>query len=416
MVANATLGRPVVLMNSISMNLEPAAMRRADFVSLGTRAAPHWVAPPRAVAGLVPAQLSIVVPTFNERDNVAELVHRLGLGLDGLAWEVIFVDDDSPDGTADLVRQLAAADPRVRCIQRIGRRGLASACIEGMLASSAPYVAVMDADLQHDETILPRMLAVIVDQQIDIVVGSRYVAGRGIGSWNKGRARISRLATRLSHLVVPSERCDPMSGFFVIRREALGGCVRQLSAIGFKILTDLFASSRPPLRFVEVPYQFRNRSAGQSKLDNQAAVDYVMLLLDKMVGHVVPVRFLAFAGIGAVGLVAHIVVLAALFRGGGQDFAMAQAGATMVAMMFNFSVNNLMTFRDRRLKRWRWWRGLASFMLACSVGAVANVGIANYLFGHGGAWMLAAIAGILVGAVWNYAVTSHYTWGNPRMP
>lgn len=366
---------------------------------------------PRVVGGPL---LSVVVPTFNERDNVAELVRRLDVHLGNIPWEVIFVDDDSPDGTADTVRSVARTDQRVRCIHRIGRRGLSSACIEGVMASSATYVAVMDGDLQHDESILPDMLQAFDGGNLDIAVGSRYVAGGDIGNWDKSRALISRFATRLSHKVVPSDLKDPMSGFFMIKRESFVGRVRQLSALGFKILVDLFASGREPLRFVEVPYSFRTRQAGQSKLDNQAAWDFIMLLLDKMVGHVVPVRFLAFAMIGGLGVVVHMAVLSVLFGGAALDFTSAQISATLVAMVFNFSINNAMTYRDRRLTGMAWWRGLASFMLACSVGAIANVGIADYLFGRNGAWALAALAGILVGAVWNYAVTSFYTWGNSR--
>lgn len=370
--------------------------------------------PPTPAAHAVP-ELAIVVPTFKERDNVAELVRRIDLALPDVAWEVIFVDDDSPDGTADVVRALAATDPRVRCLHRIGRRGLSSACVEGMLASSAPFIAVMDADLQHDERILPRMLAALKHEGCDIAVGSRYVEGGGLGEWDEGRAAISRFATRLSHLVVPPTLKDPMSGFFMLRREVLHGCVYNLSAVGFKILVDIFASSKArELRFKEIPYTFRNRIAGESKLDNQVAWDYGMLLLDKLVGHVVPARFVAFAFIGGLGVFVHMAVLATLFKGGFASFVNAQATATMIAMVFNFAINNVITYRDRQLSGLAWWWGLASFMLLCGVGAAANVGVANYLFNRDGGWLLSALAGILVGAVWNYAVTSVYTWGKGK--
>jgi dolichol-phosphate mannosyltransferase len=377
----------------------------------------HWIDAQGAAEGMPsgarPAvELSIVVPTFKERDNVRELVRRLERCLAGTSWEVVFVDDDSPDQTAEEVRQLARHDPRVRCLQRIGRRGLSSACIEGVLASSAEIVAVMDADLQHDETLLPQMLAALKGQPLDIVVGSRYVEGGGLGAWNETRALVSRLATRVSYLVVPPDLKDPMSGFFMVRREAFMRCVHRLSAVGFKILVDLFASSPQPLRFRELPYTFRNRVAGESKLDERVAWEYLLLLLDKRIGHLVPVRFLSFAAIGLLGVVVHMTVLALTFGQSAAGFVQAQALATGTAMVFNYSINNAFTYRDRRLTGTRWWGGLASFTLACSVGAVANVGIANYLFRRdGGAWLLAAFAGILVGAVWNYATTSVYTWG-----
>jgi dolichol-phosphate mannosyltransferase len=356
-------------------------------------------------------ELTVVVPTFNERENVLEVVQRLDSCLRGYHWEVMFVDDDSPDGTADRIREMARQDRRIRCIQRIGRRGLSSACTEGMMASSAPYLAVMDADCQHDETVLPRMLELLKAGEADIVVGSRYIDGGGIGNWNDSRAKMSRFATRLSRVVVKQDLSDPMSGFFAFRGDVLNPTVRNLSNLGFKILLDLLASSPRPLRLKEVPYEFRNRHAGESKLDSQAMWDYLMLLMDKLVGHILPVRFIAFGLVGAVGVALHFMILTTLFRGMGLSFPLSQASATIAAMISNFALNNALTFRDMRLKGWRWARGLALFVLVCGIGALANVGIASYLFTRNSMWVLAAFAGIVVGAVWNYAMTAMYTWG-----
>ena len=359
-------------------------------------------------------ELSIIVPTYNERDNVQELVGRLKQCLAGIEWEVIFVDDDSPDGTAEHARVLSRSDGRIRCIQRIGRRGLSSACVEGMLASTAPYLAVIDADLQHDEKLLPQMLSVLKVDATEIVIGSRYVQGGGIGDWDTTRATVSRFATRLSRFVVRAKLTDPMSGFFMLRREVLNNSVRRLSAIGFKILLDLFASSPRPLCFKELPYQFRNRYKGESKLDSVAAWDYGMLLLDKLVGHIVPVRFVAFSIVGGLGVFVHLLVLSILFKLLKRPFVEGQAIAAGVAMTFNFAVNNLLTYRDLRLRGWKWIRGWASFTVVCSIGAFANVGIASYLYQAQTQWVLAAFVGILIGAVWNYATTMVYTWNRPR--
>lgn len=357
------------------------------------------------------AELSIIVPTFNERENVAELIRRLEKSLLHCSWEVIFVDDDSPDGTSEVVRRLALRDSRVRCVQRLGRRGLSSACVEGMLASSAPYLAVIDGDLQHDERLLAPMLQILKNAEEDIVIGSRYVSGGGVGTWNPSRAHMSRCATWFSQLILRADIKDPMSGFFMIRRDAFSAAVRNLSEIGFKILLDLFASSPRPLRFRELPYEFRTRQAGESKLDNRAKWDYGMLLLDKLIGHLVPVRFIAFALVGGVGVLIHFIALTLFFKGFGTPFVASQVAATLIAMTTNFVLNNLFTYRDARLAGWRWVRGWMSFMLACSLGTVANVGIAAYLFERNTGWPLAAVAGIAVGAVWNYATTMMYTWG-----
>ena len=360
----------------------------------------------------VPArELAIVVPTFNESANVAELTRRVSEALRGIAWELVFVDDDSPDRTAEAVRRLGEHDARVRVIQRIGRRGLSSACVEGVLATSAPYVAVMDADLQHDEGLLPAMLQALRQGGLDIAIGSRYVDGGQIGEWDEQRASISRLATRVSHAVVPAALKDPMSDFFMIRREAFMDRVHSLSALGFKILVDLFASGTQPLRFVELPYAFRARHAGQSKLDSHVAWDYGMLLIDKLIGRWIPARFVSFGLIGSAGVFVHMAVLAALFKPGLVSFQVGQALAAAVAMIFNFFVNNLLTYRDQRLRGARLLRGLASFMLVCSVGAVANVGVAQFLFGRDQGWVPAALIGIVVAAVWNFATSSFYTWG-----
>jgi dolichol-phosphate mannosyltransferase len=363
-------------------------------------------------------ELSIVVPTFEESRNVAELFGGLERALGDVGWEVIFVDDDSPDGTASAVRLLAATDCRVRLVHRIRRRGLSSACIEGMLASTAPYVAVMDADLQHDERLLPEMLAALKEGDLDIVVGSRHVEGGSMGEWAAEREVASRFATWLSGLVLKADLKDPMSGFFMLRRELIDEVVHDLSAIGFKILLDIFVTSKRPLRFRELPYTFRNRQAGESKLDNVVAWQYIAMLLDKSVGRYVPVRFIAFAFIGGLGVFVHMGVLWLVFRGMGETFVVGQTAATLVAMTFNFFLNNWFTYRDRRLRGWGLLRGWISFTLACSLGAVANVGIATYLFNTAPAgglwWVLSATAGIVVGAVWNYAVTSVYTWNQPK--
>ncbi|HTI86063.1 MAG TPA: polyprenol monophosphomannose synthase, partial [Alphaproteobacteria bacterium] len=260
--------------------------------------------------GLRGPELTVVIPTFNERDNVEPLVGVLGTALDGIAWEAIFVDDDSPDGTATMVRAVATRNYRIRCLQRIGRRGLSSACIEGILASSAPIVAVMDADLQHDETLLPRMFEALRDGPYDLVVGSRYVdGGSSAGLSSTGRERFSAFATALSRLVTRADIADPMSGFFMLKRPVFDSAVRRLSAQGFKILLDLLASANPPPRIRELPFEFRPRLHGESKLDVLVAWEFAMLLADKLIGHIIPVRFALFALIGASGVVVHMAVL-----------------------------------------------------------------------------------------------------------
>ncbi len=356
-------------------------------------------------------ELCIVIPVLNEEGNVAPLVAALDAALGPIAWEAVFVDDDSRDGTRAAVAAIALTDPRIRLIHRIGRRGLASAFIEGAQSSLAPYVAAIDGDLQHDETILPAMLAALRDDGYEIAIGSRYVDGGGVGDWDRTRAGMSSLATRLAGIVLRTPVSDPMSGFFMLRRETFDRAARRLSAMGFKILLDIIASLPAPPRIRELPYQFRTRTAGESKLDAGVLRDYLLLILDKLVGHVVPVRFLLFAGVGAVGIAAHLVVLRLGLELLGLSFAAAQTLATACAIVGNYTLNNAFTFRERRRKGWGFVGGLVTFSLISSVGAVMNVNVASVLFGAAhSTWWYAGLLGAVMSLVWNYAVSSAITW------
>ena len=298
-------------------------------------------------------------------------------------------------------------------IQRIGRRGLSSACIEGMLATAAPVLAVMDADLQHDESLLPGMLQAVQSDGINLAVASRYSKGGSVGDLSDSRAKISRIATDVSRLIVKADLGDPMSGFFMIEREAFESTVRRMSGQGFKILLDLFASSPAPLVFREFPFTFRGREYGESKLDALVAWEYLMLVADKLVGHVVPVRFISFLLIGGIGVLVNLLTLrvSLLF---GSSFAVAAALGTIVAMVSNFMLNNQLTYRDCRLRGGALLRGLVFFMIGCSVGGLAGVGVSITVFGDSKSWWLAGLAGAAAGAVWNYAIASTFTWNVRR--
>ena len=355
-------------------------------------------------------ELAIVVPTFKESANIQPLLASIDKALAGIRYEVVFVDDNSPDDTAALVRRIGRTDPRVRCVLRIGRRGLSSAVVEGVLAANADFVAVMDADLQHDETLLPKMLQAMKAGQADVVIASRYVQGGGIGQWNASRAWMSRFATRLSGLILRQPVQDPMSGFFMTRQALFEEAVPRLSREGYKILLDFLASSPRALRCVELPYVFRPRVHGESKLDSLVLWEYAMLLIDKMTGGRVPARFVMFSLVGGSGVFVHFLVLTLGLGVAGAAFAAGQAGATLVAMTWNYALNNWLTYRDRRLTGVKWFTGLLSFYLVCGIGALANVGIASFLFDRHYLWWIAGGAGVLVGTVFNYVTTALFTW------
>jgi dolichol-phosphate mannosyltransferase len=354
-------------------------------------------------------EFAIIVPILNERDNIQPLLGLLGKALTGITWEAVFVDDGSHDGSIPLLLEIAAANPAVRLVQRLGRRGLSTAVVEGMMATAAPLVGVIDGDLQHDETILPAMIAAVREGRADVAVGSRYIEGGGTQDWSAERLRASRFATWLGKRVIPTPTSDPMSGFFVTRRETVAAIHGRLSGIGFKILIDILASSPQPLRVVDVPYVFRGRVAGESKMGSAVAIEYLVMLVDKTIGRFIPTRLFLFLCVGGLGLFVHLATLR-LALAGGASFMIGQTIAVMIAITFNFTLNNLVTYRDRTLRGWSMLTGLLSFAAVSSVGAVANVGVGTYVFEARPSWWLAGMAGAAMGAIWNYAASSFVTW------
>jgi dolichol-phosphate mannosyltransferase len=370
----------------------------------------------RTSDGVAPrcADIAVIVPTYNEVENVVPFLERAREAWQHLHWEVIFVDDDSPDGTADLVRQIAQVDTRVRIVQRLGRNGLSSACVEGMMAASAPIVAVMDADLQHDEKILPEMYRRLVEDDLELVVATRNAAGGSKVDFGASRTLLSDLGSRLSRVALKTPLSDPMSGYFMLRRSLLDELMRDLASVGFKILVDIVASARRPLRVAEVPYVFGTRAHGESKLNLNIGLEYLHLLIDKLTRGWIPARFVMFVLVGGSGVAVHLAVLAVVYRSGGVRFAIAQATATVVAMTWNFFFNNAVTFYDKQLHGWGAVRGLLLFYAACSFGAVTNIFIAQRVLAMPAPWMVAGAAGIVVSSVWNYTVNNFFTWRRRR--
>lgn len=372
----------------------------------------HEPRPDAAVATRRGPELTVVVPTFNERANVEVLAARLREALDGVDWQLIFVDDNSPDGTADAVKAMAVEDGRIQCLRRVSRRGLAGAVIEGALASSAPFVAVLDGDLQHDETKLPLMLGVLREGRADLVIGTRYAGGAGaIITGLEGRRRRwgSRFAVWLGRRALAVELTDPMSGFFMLRRSLIDDVAPHLSMEGFKVLLDIIASQKTPPKCVELPYEFRARTAGVSKLDSGVAAHYFGLIAAKLSHDLISPRMLMFGMVGGSGVAIHLWLLKALL-GMKAGFAVAQFAGAASAMTSNYMINNAVTYRDRRRRGWRLLTGYLRFCLLCSIGLAANVAVADVVHQTFAGWWQAGASGAIVGAAWNYLTTSIAVW------
>ncbi|TXI11142.1 MAG: glycosyltransferase family 2 protein [Novosphingobium sp.] len=370
-------------------------------------------------------QLAVILPTYRERANIAPMVARLDAALQGVAWEAIFVDDNSPDGTADEARRISLTDPRVRVIERIGRRGLASAAIEGMCATAAPIVAVMDADQQHDPELLPKMLAAVESGEYDIAYASRFAEGASTEEWGRpDRVKASGLANRIANKVTGVELTDPMSGYFMLRAETLRADAHRLSGVGFKILLDILATVDRPLKVKEFPLNFVARIEGESKLDQTVVFEFLVGLYDKWLGRIIPTRFALFGTVGAMGVAVQLGALWVLLKviagerfvygnwSESATFNTANTLAAIIAMTFNFVLNNELTYSDKRLRGFGpLLRGWAQFGLTCSLGLLTNVGSAAVLKTIGFHSVVAVIVGIVLGSVWNFALSSRFVWG-----
>lgn len=360
-----------------------------------------------------PAQLAVIVPSYNERGNIELLYEKLAIALGDTAWEMIVVDDNSPDGTADVVNELSRVYANVRCLRRFGRRGLASACIEGMAVTSAPYVAVIDADLQHDEAILPKMLEEALNGA-DLVIGSRFIGGGSAGDGlSKTRLSGSQLATKLAVMIAGQDVSDPMSGFFLMRRDAALKAAPKLASDGFKILIDLIVTSArmgSPLKIAEVPYVFRPRHAGESKMNPLIVIQYLGLWFSKLTGGVLPPSFLLFGLVGGTGVVVHLASLWLFTSAIGANFVVSQIAATLIAMTWNFFLNNNLTYADRKLHGMKLVTGLIGFCGICALGGIANISVANAIYQANHQTFIAGLSGAIMSSVFNYAVTRAFTW------
>ncbi len=235
-------------------------------------------------------KLTLIIPTLNEVDNIDPLIRGLETVLRDIAWVAIFVDDDSEDGTFDVIRTLGSGRPHIQAIRRVGRRGLSTACIEGMAMAVSPYLAVLDADLQHDEHLLRPMLDMMERDHLDLVVASRFARGGSVGGLSRRRALMSRCANALSARLCRVRLSDPMSGFFMLRRRLFQEVYGGLSGHGTKILLDMMTASRRPLACAELPLRFRERHSGESKLDAQVMWEFLYLLSQMVVRRVASSR------------------------------------------------------------------------------------------------------------------------------
>jgi len=361
-------------------------------------------------------KLSIVLPTYNERDNILPVASELLALISQYDIEIIFVDDDSQDGTAERVRELSRTAPQIRLIRRIGRAGLSSAIKEGILDATGDLVAVMDCDGQHPPSSVIVALECLQDPGVDLVIGSRFRPDSLIRGLSERRERNSTLANAVARFSLPRYRqlTDYMSGFFVCRLQSILPYVRQIDVNGFKFLYELLAICGGRLGVVEIPLVFQERLTGESKLNLAVVWDLGISILHTLLLRSVPRRAISFGLVGATGIAIHLLIYSLARRFFHFNFEFAQTSAVIGAASSNFLINNILTFRFQQLSGLRLWLGLVRFLLVTSMGMVANVGVSSALYHqHTQTPLLAMFAGIAVDFVWKYAASSKFVWNSP---
>ena len=354
--------------------------------------------------------LSIIVPTYNERENILVLVDRINRVLPGIDFEIVIVDDNSPDKTWEEGERIHLLDPRVRVLRRVGRKGLSSAVIEGALSSQTQFIAVMDGDLQHDETILAAMLET-AKQGADLVIGSRYLKEAGVGDWEKKRTLLSQWGTKLTLKLIGHKVSDPLSGFFLMRKQLFSDCAEKLVGQGFKILLDVLSNFPPgTITIKEVPFVFRRRSYGESKLSPSTIKYFVEFLFIKTFGRYIPIRFVKFCLVGLGGAMVHFFLLYLFYRKFLFSYQLSLIIAIECAIISNYLYNNFWTFWEYRKIKAGLIGGLLRYNIATAFGGVANFIISSYLLEHGFFWVWASLYGAMVGVLWNYTLSKVITW------
>lgn len=361
--------------------------------------------------------LSLILPTYNEAENLPELLPKLEELLEDIPHEIIVVDDDSPDETWKVAQKIGHDLDDLHVIRRVGRRGLSSAVIEGFLSAKGEVLAVMDADGQHDMSVLPKLYEAVMGGT-GVAIGSRYVEGGSVGEWDERRHMLSRIATNLAIKLCRVKVRDPMSGFFAIEKKLFVAVSETLNPKGFKILLDLLVHVPKGTSVVEVPFEFATRLHGESKLSSKVKLEFLEYLYDVTIGKYLPLTFIKYCIVGGLGVFVHLVayrMFAALLRDQADHlsllgFQWSVIGAIEVAILFNFYLNNIWTFAQVRLTGKALVAGFLKYNVACFFGAIANIAVSSYFFALGWQELVAVIIGACTGVTWNYTAGRMVAW------
>jgi len=356
--------------------------------------------------------LSIVVATLNEEQNVKLLYNLIKASLDTkLKWEVIFVDDDSADDTVIKVNRLIEKNSNIKLIKRLNSRGLSSALIDGALSSNAKYILFMDSDLQHNPKFIFGMYERINRENLDIVSASRFSQNKKIGLVDK-RYKISILVNKIINKIFNINMLDSLTGFFIIEKKFFNKSVKNLSNKGFKLLLDIILSNKEYIKNQEITFEFNKRHSGFSKLDNKIIIDFIYLIIDKLIGWIVPARYILYSIVGSLGVIVQIVSFYLIYNQLNLFFSISNIISIFIAMNFNYNLNNIFTYSDLRLRGKKYIKGMFLFYFFCGFGALLNFFTSQIIFSLFSLDFFSVIIGAVIGSIWNYSMNTSFNWKN----
>ena len=358
--------------------------------------------------------LSVVLPTFNERNNIISIINQLLELPIPYEIELIIVDDNSSDGTAKVVRDYSQKERRIRLINRFGRSGLSSALKEGCLCASGDQIIIMDSDGQHQVDTINKAINKLNSINTDIVIASRFLEESVQEGLTKRREKGSNIANKFARLSLSKKYAhltDYMSGFIAFKRNNCINTIKKIDVNGFKFLYELLAISKGRLNVLEIPLKFKERKIGTSKLDSAIIWDFVISLLHTFTRRIIPRRAISFAIVGTTGVFVQMFCIYFIIWITNFEFQKVLPFGVIMAASSNYTINNLLTFRENKLKGLKFVGGLFKFLLVSSLPILANIGVTNLFFDKFSSnSFFSQLIGIIVVFIWNYAASSKFVW------
>ena len=355
--------------------------------------------------------ISIIIPTFNEIQNIIPLVQKIKVSLNSkINWEIIFVDDNSPDKTYEKIKSLKKDYSNIKVIKRLNERGLAGAVLTGLNSCSYEQIIIMDADLQHDPIFILKLLNKMYQNEASIVVASRFIKDSKSNNFHILREIGSKTMIKVFNLFSSIKLYDPMSGFFIIKKDLFLKISKNLSSDGYKILADIILNIPKNVKVSQIPIDFKQRHAGESKMNLKVLWDLLLVIIHSFLKKYVPREYLSYIGVGMIGLSFHVMSLYLLYKIIDISFLISHLIATLIAIFVNYTLNNILTFYNNNLMGIKWLLGLINYYIFCSYGIFISFAIAKTLIGFNFNWFIAGLVGAFTASVWNFSMSKFIIW------